>query len=206
MLIYEWVKNNVETEWYWGAMKGAEETLRQKSGNDADQSALLVALLRASGFPARYVKGTMEFFPGIERAKNLIGLDDPAKIYTFLQKAGIPVKPVIAAGRIVNLQAEHLWVESYIPYSNYRGAVIDEHGKIWVALDTSIKPQGYTRTQGAGVPADMLGTFRSEYLGELQVLAPIDSLKDKLNKSLADSSPARAGPTLPTSKSLYRMS
>ena len=29
VLIYEWVKNNVETEWYWGCMKGAEETLRQ---------------------------------------------------------------------------------------------------------------------------------------------------------------------------------
>lgn len=31
--IYEYVKNNIETEWYWGCMKGAEETLRQKSGN-----------------------------------------------------------------------------------------------------------------------------------------------------------------------------
>ena len=192
VLIYEWVKNNVETEWYWGAMKGAEETLRQKRGNDADQSALLVALLRAGGFPARYVKGTMEFFPGIDRAKNLIGLDDPAKIYTFLQKAGIPVKPVIAAGRIANLQIEHLWVEAYIPYANYRGAVLDDQGKIWVALDTSIKPQGYTRTHGAGVPAELLGTFRNEYLGGLQTLTPLDSLKDKLNIYLTDSQPGKS--------------
>ena len=29
VLIYEWVKNTTETEWYWGCMKGAEETLRQ---------------------------------------------------------------------------------------------------------------------------------------------------------------------------------
>ena len=36
VLIYEWVKNNVETEWYWGCMKGAEEALRQGSGNDCD--------------------------------------------------------------------------------------------------------------------------------------------------------------------------
>ena len=45
--IYEYVKNNIETEWYWGCMKGAEETLRQKSGNDCDQATLLAALLRA---------------------------------------------------------------------------------------------------------------------------------------------------------------
>lgn len=38
--IYEWVKNNIETEWYFGCMKGAEETLRQKSGNDCDQATL----------------------------------------------------------------------------------------------------------------------------------------------------------------------
>ncbi len=64
--IYEWVKNNIETEWYFGVMKGAEETLRQGSGNDADQATLLVALLRASGYPTRYVRGVIEFFPGID--------------------------------------------------------------------------------------------------------------------------------------------
>jgi len=78
--MYEWVKNNVETEWYWGCMKGAEETLRQRSGNDCDQAALLLALLRASGFPSRYVRGVIEFFPDIERAKNLTGIEDPVKI------------------------------------------------------------------------------------------------------------------------------
>ena len=68
VLIYEYVKNNIDTEWYWGCMKGAEETLRQKSGNDCDQATLFAALLRASGFPTRYVRGTIEFFPDIEQA------------------------------------------------------------------------------------------------------------------------------------------
>jgi len=44
VLIYEWVKNNVDTEWYWGCMKGAEETLRQKGGNDCDQAGELKLL------------------------------------------------------------------------------------------------------------------------------------------------------------------
>jgi hypothetical protein len=142
VLIYEWVMNNVETEWYWGSMKGAEETLRQKSGNDADQASLLTALLRASGFPSRYVRGTIEFFPDISKAKNLTGLDDPKQIASFFQKAGIPFQPVIAGGAISNFRVEHVWVESFIPYSNYRGAVVDEQGKSWLAIDTSIKPQG----------------------------------------------------------------
>lgn len=191
VLIYEWVKNNVETEWYWGSMKGAEETLRQKSGNDADQATLLVALLRAANFPARYIKGTIDFFPDIERAKNLTGLDDPAKIYTFLQKAGIPVKPVITGGGIANFQIEHIWVEAFIPYSNYRGAVVDDQGKIWLGLDTSIKPQGYTRTQGAGVPADILAPLRDDYLNAVQTLSPLDYLKGKLNDSLATTQPPK---------------
>jgi hypothetical protein len=41
VLIYEWVKNNIETDWYWGCMKGAEGTLRQRRGNDCDQATPL---------------------------------------------------------------------------------------------------------------------------------------------------------------------
>ncbi len=142
--IYEWVKNNIETEWYWGSMKGAEETLKQRSGNDCDQASLLVALLRASGYPARYVRGVIEIFPDIEKVKNLTGISDPTNIALFFQKAGIPFKPVITGGRISNFRIEHIWVETQVPYANYRGAILDEHGKVWLGLDTSIKVTGYT--------------------------------------------------------------
>lgn len=99
--IYEYVKNNINTEWYWGCMKGAEETLRQKSGNDCDQATLLTALLRSSGFPTRYVRGVIEF-PHLGHVKNLTGIDDAAKIADFFQKAGIPHKSIISAGTISN--------------------------------------------------------------------------------------------------------
>ncbi len=149
--IYEWVKNNIETEWYWGSMKGAEETLRQRSGNDCDQASLLIALLRASGYPARYVRGVVEFFPDIERAKNLTGIDDPSRIGQFFQKAGIPFKPIISGGKISNFQIEHIWVETQVLYANYRGAILDEYGKTWLPLDTSIKVAGYTYNNHKGV-------------------------------------------------------
>ena len=70
VMIYEYVKNNIETEWYWGCMKGAEDTLHQKSGNDCDQATLLAALPRASDYPTRYIRGDHEFFPDIRRQRN----------------------------------------------------------------------------------------------------------------------------------------
>ncbi|MEW5744066.1 MAG: alkaline phosphatase family protein [Nitrospirota bacterium] len=188
--IYEWVKNTVDTEWYWGCMKGAEETLRQKSGNDCDQAALLVALLRASGFPSRYVRGTIEFYPDIESVKNLTGIDDPAVIAEFFQKTGIPFTPVIAGGRIANFQVEHIWVESHIPYANYRGALIDDHGKAWLGLDTSIKAAGYTYNSPAAIPPDIsLAEIREGYLGSSQTLTPLEYTRAYLIERLSASHP-----------------
>jgi len=185
VLIYEWVKNNVETEWYWGCMKGAEETLRQKSGNDSDQAALLIALLRASGFPSRYVRGVVEFFPGIETAKNLTGIQEPQGIASFFRKAGIPHKLVIEGGKIANFQIEHIWVESQIPFANFHGAVVDEHGKAWLGLDTCIKVKGYTYNQ----PMDILEEYpisniRDEYLSTLRDLTPLEYIRTDIEAYL----------------------
>ena len=185
--IYEYVKNNIETEWYWGSMKGAEETLRQKSGNDADQAALLVALLRASGFPSRYVRGTIEFFPGIEKVKNLTGIDDPNGIAAFFQKSGIPFQPVISGGRIVNFQVEHIWVESRIPYSNYRGALIDEHGKTWLGLDTTIKVNNYQYSGQYDIAGNLsMAGLRDEYLTSNDLREPLLFIKDRIQSFLQD--------------------
>jgi RHS repeat-associated protein len=185
--IYEWVKNNIETQWYWGCMKGAAETLRQKSGNDADQAALLVSLLRAGGYPARYVRGVIEFFPDIERAKHLVGIADENQLAAFFRKAGIPVKTVIDGGRISNLQIEHIWVETRVPYANYRGAVIDEHGKTWLALDTSIKVAGYTYGETETLPEDFdLAAIRDDYLSDVRQDTPLEYLRDTLDAHLED--------------------
>ena len=172
---YEYVKNSIETEWYWGCQKGAEETLRQKSGNDCDQALLLSSLLKASGFPTRIVRGNIQFFASgkeepINKVKNITGIDDPAKIAEFFQKAGIPYTPVIQGGKIANFQIEHIWIEALIPMANYRGIVIDEHGKTWIGLDTSIKVKGYGYNQPkdifeqAGIGGQLSG-IRDEYLG-----------------------------------------
>ena len=190
VLIYEYVKNNIETEWYWGCMKGAEETLRQKSGNDCDQAALLTALLRASNFPTRYVRGTIEFFPDIQIAKNLTGIDDQRKIAEFFQKAGIPLRTVLDGTVIKNIRIEHIWVETFVPYSNYRGAVMDDQGKIWLGLDTSIKASGYTYNTAADIMSEYTPTtLRDDYLSAVRTETPLEYLRATINDYLLVSKP-----------------
>src|SRR6267154_2172463 len=48
--IYNYVHDHIRHVLYFGSKKGAQLTLLEKSGNDFDQSALLVALLRAAGY------------------------------------------------------------------------------------------------------------------------------------------------------------
>jgi len=58
--IYNYVHDHIKYVLYFGSKKGAELTLLEKRGNDFDQSALLVALLRAAGYNAAYQFGWME--------------------------------------------------------------------------------------------------------------------------------------------------
>jgi len=48
--IYKYVHDHIRHVLYFGSKKGAQMTLLEKSGNDFDQCALLVALLRAAGY------------------------------------------------------------------------------------------------------------------------------------------------------------
>jgi hypothetical protein len=181
--IYAWVKNNIKSEWYWGSMKGAEETLRQKSGNDADQAALLIALYRAAGFPARYVRGVIEFFPDLQKIKKQIGVSDTQELLTFFKKAGIPCQPVISGGRLANIQLEHIWVEAQIPYANYRGAVIDELGKTWLGLDTHIKTVEFMESSPQDLPLSPdLAEIRDQYLQLERQETPLEFLRSEIEQ------------------------
>ncbi|TAN42406.1 MAG: transglutaminase domain-containing protein [Nitrospirae bacterium] len=202
VLIYEYVKHTIETEWYWGCMKGAQETLRQKSGNDCDQASLLAALLRVSGFPARYVRGSMEFFAGgqsidMDRARNLLGIDDPAAIADFFRRAGIPYRPILAGGKIENFEVEHIWIETQVPWGNYRGTIIDDSDKSWIGLDTSIKTSDYQYSNLIDIyqePAlsSQLAIVKDEYLNAVRAETPLEYLRALVEGKLSQSHPGRS--------------
>lgn len=95
--IFHFVRNRVAYECYYGSKKGAHLTLMEMGGNDYDQSSLLIALLRASGYPATYVSSPVSFTyqylssaTGIENP--YAHLDDAA----FAAEVSTPEDPVLA--------------------------------------------------------------------------------------------------------------
>jgi len=134
---YELVKNQTRFELYFGSMKGSVQTLREGSGNDADIARLLVELLRAEGIPARYVRGVVRL--SIDQAKNWIGTELAERVEGAFTSAAVPYEPRFAGGGISGVDKEHVWVEAYVPWANYRGVGVDSRGRRWVPLDASFK-------------------------------------------------------------------
>ncbi len=186
--VYEFVHNEIATEVYAGGLKGAEETLRQGAGNDVDQASLLIALYRASSIPARYVHGVVEL--PVEQVAETLGLDDPAAVPTALARAGVAHRPVIRGGRVAAVEVEHTWVTAHVPYSNYRGAVVDFSGRTWLPLAPAIKrvdrtaPTGVLRAMDLSVDDAIAGRLA----GPQQEL-PMAWLRRQVEQYLAVESP-----------------
>lgn len=59
--IYNYLYNNMQSEFYFGSRKGAIGTFEQGGGNDTDLSSLLIAMLRYRGYKANYVTAIAGF-------------------------------------------------------------------------------------------------------------------------------------------------
>jgi RHS repeat-associated protein len=149
--ILNWVRNNIEFIHYYGCKKGATLTLLEGSGNDADQCALLVALLRAAGHQAKYVQGA-SYHPYVDAGG--VGLRDwlqveEAILWGFLSSRGTPVGDFGTSGYIIN------------------GAPAYGLRRYWVELDgtTPLDPsrKGYAKITGADI-VGMSGYSRASLL------------------------------------------
>ncbi|MCP5159744.1 MAG: hypothetical protein H6975_10100 [Gammaproteobacteria bacterium] len=145
--IYNWVRNTVAWLPSWGAYQSADLTLSSQRGNALDIASLLIALLRASGIPARYVHGTIEL--PAERFQNWAGdFADVAAAIDFASRGGIPITSVLRGGQITHVRLEHVWVEAALDFYPSRGTV-NQAADTWVALDPSFKQ--YTHLQGLDI-------------------------------------------------------
>ena len=118
--IYNWVRNNIEFVPTYGSIQGAHMTLLTKQGNAFDTASLLIALLRASNIPARYVYGTIEL--PIDKVMNWVGgFTDANAALDFIASGGIPATGIISGGKVTKARLEHVWVESFVPYGPYSG-------------------------------------------------------------------------------------
>ena len=58
--IFNYVHDHIRQVFYFGSKKGGRNNAVEKSGNDFDERALLVALLRAAGYSPSYEFGVLE--------------------------------------------------------------------------------------------------------------------------------------------------
>ncbi len=176
--IYAWVKNNIEFQPYFGSLKGALATLKSGSGNATDQASLLIALMRVSGVPARYVLGEAQFQDGDKRYLDWLGVKTAqAAVYR------LRVNKVPTSGSNSFL---HVWAEVCVPYDNYRGSGSDDSGFRWIPLDPSFKEMTYTDgTTVADIPG--FAFDYDDYLSTRTTVMPHEALRDQMEAALGRS-------------------
>jgi RHS repeat-associated protein len=185
--IFDFVRSQVHTQWYAGAQKGAQETLRTMAGNDVDQASLLIALLRASGAPARYVRGVADV--PVHDLASMLGVRDD-EVGLALSAAGVPNRALVSAGHISGFAIEQVYVSAFLPFSNYRGTAADLDGRTWIPLAPALKPYTLIPAGGAltrtGIAVD---GFVQQYLSSVQTVLPLDLLRQQTNDRLAALTP-----------------
>lgn len=99
--LFNWVRNHIDYQHYYGLRKGAALTLLEGSGNDFDQSMLLADLLVAAGYPSSDVKlrlrGQRVDFSDLMAWVGLAQEPYPGK--TFQQAFGVPITTVFPNGQ-----------------------------------------------------------------------------------------------------------
>ena len=140
--IYTWVHNNIRFIPSYGSIQGAQMTLETKRGNAVDTASLLIALLRASGIPARYAYGSVNV--PIDNLMNWVGgVETPLAAGNLLGQGGVPSVLVHVNGTPRHMRIEHTWVEAYVDFEPSRG-IKNQHGDHWIAMDASYKQYNFT--------------------------------------------------------------
>ncbi|MDC8012749.1 transglutaminase domain-containing protein [Tahibacter soli] len=116
--IFAFVRDDVGIDPYVGSLRGARGALAGRAGNALDRASLTIALLRASGFTARYAQGELAYadaqrvvarvFPDARRfvgcnnpgaradGRNDYNLIAPAQAHTWVQYQAVASGPWIA--------------------------------------------------------------------------------------------------------------
>lgn len=87
--IFNFVRNNIDYEPYYGAKKGALGCLKEGVCNDTDATSLTIALMRAAGIPARYKKDFIQV--PVDQLQALLGVETTKAVYAGLGKNKVPV-------------------------------------------------------------------------------------------------------------------
>ncbi len=128
--IYQYVNNNIETEWAYGLRKGAVGAIIDHSGTAFDQAQLMVELLREAGFTASYQVGKItltgtQFYDwsGVQDAKAACQMLSSGAIGAVITTAGggASTDPTCASysGNVTSITLNHIWVSVVIGGTTY---------------------------------------------------------------------------------------
>ena len=167
--VYDFVKNNVDTQFYKNSRKGATATYEQLRGNDIDTASLTIAMLRYLGYPSRYVSGRVQYSDdemiALTGAKNitaaqntLVSSDYAYKLYTKSDGSSI-------------MQIDHTWVEVYVPLSE---CGVDSTEKTWISIDPSFKKYKYITQSFEKMENEYLVNTAAELSKNLALLPEYD--------------------------------
>jgi RHS repeat-associated protein len=166
--LYAYVYNNIRWVPYLLSYQNSEAVLWSGRGNDADQSTLLIALLRAANIPARYVTATINI--ATADAINWVGAKDEPGAYIILGGASA----VTEMGD--QFQIMHTWVEAWVN----NGA-----GPAWIDISPSLK----TQTFQPGLPLNIPVFDRAQFLSAPTTRLATDIYADQIHAGLAQSFP-----------------
>ncbi|MBE2197677.1 MAG: tandem-95 repeat protein [Anaerolinea sp.] len=102
---------SLKYESYKGSLRGTRGTLWSEAGNSTDKASLLIAMLRGSGIPSRYLTGLLD----LSTTQSLISsmFDVPAGVEGFVSADTILSDPINDSKLIAETQ-DHWWVQAYI--------------------------------------------------------------------------------------------
>lgn len=168
-LIYQYLRNNVVYYPIWGVQKGALGTVLDNAGTDFDQSALMVELLRASGYTANYVRGVITL--NAQQFKEWYGYDtgNVCAVLGMLAQSQIPVASINATSAgscpspnaaMTDVSIEHVWVKvntdgtSYVFDPSYKPHALVEGIDVAAASGYNASTFLSTATSGAAITPD----------------------------------------------------
>ena len=127
--VYDYVKNNIRTQFYSGSRKGANAAFEQFGGNDVDTASLTIGMLRHLGYPARYVTGYVRYTQ--EELLSLMDMKNITDICNLLATVYDGYKLYTTESDEYLMDLPLTWVEVYAPLSE-TGAKSEE--KAWITL------------------------------------------------------------------------
>jgi len=186
--IFNWVYRNIEFDAYVGSRRGSTETLRLRAGNDMDQASLLIDLLRAAGIPCRYARGMTEMTP--EAVTNWLGTQSAVSAGSLLTTAGMEGITINNGPDVASVRCRRVWVEAYVPYSDYRGAGAGGGENLWVPLDPAFKKYENTFGRDLGTESGVdVDTLLSDYWSSDTPATVLEVFEAAIQPVLAGSDP-----------------